>query len=494
MFEKLQERAKTKVDVEKSTYYYTLVDCCSGESYVYPQGHFLAGYPVYFLYDGNYNEYSPTDIIQSAEIITSIEDSLGFKITGCLLLKPADAPIGNPPINLQNWYDVMFNNLVTTPMCCDCNSSCNSLFFQFLGFAPDLIEFGQLIFGFTGPTGTYLGKNYYEIIIGTEYFYVWYSTSDQVWYLSNALGSLPQWASFTTQEPVPAVENVISDWASDGKSRFQSYICKAPEPVVAPSEYKYPEERYQLTCCSTGEALKVNGLPGVFVFQGVTSNNNHPDDFLEVVLTTIKDINGNVVTGCYRLTEAECFEEWEEIIWNDFFVQTECVKTCEECLPKPVIIPPITNHKTIYPDYKINNVDPYEAEKIYCAFGDANYQKVLALRFGVQFCCPTDLMQSTIEHEILKMDIAEDVNACCPVTPLPGTCKKYEVTIPSDKEGYLYFKDCSGNVRIVQFHNYGSSYMVYVCGITAQTNQDIYALVNNNEILQLTFTEGVDCD
>ncbi len=176
-----------------------------------------------------------------------------------------------------------------------------------------------------------------------------------------------------------------------------------------------PEERYQLNCCINGGALKINGLPAVFVFTGTVFNNNHPDNFLEVVLTTIKDINGNYVTGCYQLVEADCYEEWEELVWKDFFVEVECVNTCEECLPKPVVIPEVLNHKIIYPEHKVNNVDPVKAEQIFCAFGTANYEKVLALRYGIQFCCPTDLMQATIEHEILKMDIAEDSIACCPI-------------------------------------------------------------------------------
>lgn len=173
------------------------------------------------------------------------------------------------------------------------------------------------------------------------------------------------------------------------------------------------EEKYQLTCCSNGEALKINDLPALFIFKGDFKNNNHPDDFFDVVLTCIKEINGNYISGCFRLTEAECYEEWEEILWEDFFIETECVDTCHECLPAPVEVIPVTNHKTIYPTYIVNNVDAAKAEQIFCSFGDANYQKVLGLRYGIEFCCPTDLMQSTIEHEILKMDIVEDTTACC---------------------------------------------------------------------------------
>jgi hypothetical protein len=483
---------KTPID---GTYYYKLVDCCSGETYVYPEGHYLAGYPIYIIYDGNVTGYSPAQVIATLQIITSVTDSLGFEIKGCLLLKPADPPVNDPPVNLQNWADVFFENLIYTPLCCDCNSACGALFFQ---FPLAMLDYGQWIFSFVGPTGNYNGRNYYQIVNGSYTYYIWYSSQNQAWYCTTTLGdvSLGIFAIFNSSSTIPAEYGTLTTWLTESgdPSRFQSYICKAEEPVVVPVEYKYPEERYQLTCCSTGEALIINGLPAVFVFQGLTSNDNHPDNFLEVVLTTIKDVNANVITGCYRVTEADCFDEWEEILWHDFFVNTECVDTCQECLPKPEVIPPITDHKIIYPDFKVNNVDPYDAEKIFCAFGDANYEKVLGLRFGVEFCCPTDLMQSTIEHEILKMEIAEDKDACCPTEPVPGTCKKYTITIPNNYEGYVYFKDCLGKVAMFQFYDYGNDYEASICGITGQTTQNIYALVNNNAILPLVFVEGPDCN
>jgi hypothetical protein len=481
---------------ESKNIYYTLVDCCSGQAYVYPQGHYLAGYPIYILYDGNYDTITPEQIIEVSqpEIITSVTDSLGFEIKGCFILKLASAPIGQPPINLQNWYDVFYSNLITTPLCCDCNTSCNSLFFIFEG----RIEYGQGIFSFVGPTGNYNGRNYYSFTYGPDTWYAFYSTSGPDgtgWYLTKTLGDTSGNYSFLSETwIIPAEIGTIACFLQESGACVNTYICKAPEPAVTPTEYAYPEEKYQLTCCSTGDALKINGLPAIFVFTGKTSNGNHPDDYLELVITTIKDINANIITGCYRLTEADCPEEWEEIKWEDFFIETDCVSTCEECLPKHKHPKPITDHKYIYPEYKINNVDPYEAEKIFCAFGDANYEKVLALRFGIQFCCPTDLMQSTIEHEILKMDIAEDKNACCPIEPLPGTCKKYTITIPSGHEGLLYFKDCSGVVRNVSFHQSSIAYDVFVCGITEQTNNDIYILSNNQTIISVSFEEGVDCN
>lgn len=485
---------KNKGDVKRDdiSFYYTLVDCCSNLPYVYPEGHYLAGYPMYILYDGSYNDVSLYDVLNSLSIITSFQDSTGFTIEGCFLLKPAESPTGGNPVNLRNWFDVFYTNTIFTDLCCDCNSSCNSLFFQFPNNRTETA--GQLTFSFVGPTGNYNGRNYYQIIINGNAYYVWYSTMDTCWYYTNTLGVLGGgFFQLAIDSLIPAIPGEISSWSTEGEGIMQSYICVAEDPIIPIVVNTYPEERYQLTCCSTGEALIINGLPGIFVFKGIIKNGNHPDDFLEVVLTSIKDINGNLITGCYRVTEAECYDEYQELLWEDVFIETECVSTCSECLPSPVVIPAILNHKTIYPTFTVNNVDADEAERIFCAFGDGMYQKVLALKYGIQFCCPADLQQAQIELEILKMDIALDPDRCCTVAPLPGTCKKYIVTIPSGVEGYLYFRDCDSNHIHVQFSQSSTPFETYVCGITGQTSADIYILANNSTIIPASFIESVDC-
>tara|TARA_R110001592_G_scaffold64112_2_gene196830 strand:- start:5536 stop:6306 length:771 start_codon:yes stop_codon:yes gene_type:complete len=248
-------------------------------------------------------------------------------------------------------------------------------------------------------------------------------------------------------------------------------------------------ENYQLSCCSTGEMLQINNLPAVFVFTGITQNDNHPDNFQEVVLTAIKDINSNVITGCYKLVEWNCPEEYEQIAWEDFFVITECVDTCIECLPKPEPVKVITNHKTIYPEFKVNNVDPNKAESIFCKFGSAIYEEVLELRYGIKHCCPTDLMHSRIAFEILKMDITENKLDCCPNPPVPAQCKKYKITLPVNIQGVLYFKDCYSREISVEFAASSHTNQVNVCGITGQTGIDIYAKDLTGTLISLSFVE-----
>lgn len=249
-------------------------------------------------------------------------------------------------------------------------------------------------------------------------------------------------------------------------------------------------ENYQLSCCSTGEMLQINNLPAVFVFTGVTQNDNHPDNFQEVVLTAIKDINSNVITGCYKLVESDCPEEYEQVAWEDFFVITECVNTCIECLPKPEPVKVITNHKTIYPEFKVNNVDPNKAESIFCKFGSAIYEEVLELRYGIKHCCPTDLMHSRIAFEILKMDITENKLDCCPDPPVPAQCKVYVVTIPGLTDGSLYFKNCLNQETAVSISVTKTGVVVNICGITGQTESDIYIITSKGETVNVTFVES----
>ena len=248
-------------------------------------------------------------------------------------------------------------------------------------------------------------------------------------------------------------------------------------------------ENYQLSCCSTGELLQINNLPAVFVFNGITKNNNHPDDYIEVVLTAIKDINANVVTGCYRLIESTCPEEYQEILWENFFVITECVDTCQECLPKPEPAELITNHKTIYAEFKANNVDPYKAEAILCEYGSVMYQEVMELRYGIKHCCPQDSMKAQIAYQILKMDLTENKEDCCPNPPVPAQCKKYSITLPANITGFLYFKDCYSREINVEFAASSNANEVSVCGITLQTSLDIYAKTSLGEVISITFVE-----
>ena len=107
--------------------YYNLIDCCTNEVYIYPTGHPYAGTPAIIKWTGLFFDVQPSDVITTPLIISSFEDSSGNVTNGCFLL--TGALYKQDPPNTQNWFDAIHTGLVTKPMCCDCNTSCTSLFF-----------------------------------------------------------------------------------------------------------------------------------------------------------------------------------------------------------------------------------------------------------------------------------------------------------------------------------------------------------------------------
>ena len=255
------------------------------------------------------------------------------------------------------------------------------------------------------------------------------------------------------------------------------------QTAVSNGASTFIEERYKLICCSTGEALKLNGLTAVFVYEGFNLPNTHPDDLIEVVITAFKTTNGVVITGCYKLLEEECKEEeWTEFKWLDTFTEITCVNDCFECLPEPVIVKSLIKQKVLYPNFIVNNVDPDKAESIFCTYADMNYKKVLALRYGIEFCCPFDLVSATIDFEILKMDIATDSKACCVINIPETSCADYTVTLidpllidfnffSTQIFWQVAYNDCNNEIN---WYDITDSGPYVLCGVAGQNTNTIY--------------------
>lgn len=173
-------------------------------------------------------------------------------------------------------------------------------------------------------------------------------------------------------------------------------------------------EYYQLVQCCDDKPCLMDDKPVRFKFTGVMSNNIHPDDLLDIVLTTITDVNQNDYTGCFKLVEAECFNDYLEIPFEDFFFKYVSVKTCKECLPEIIITTPIFTEKPIYAVGEYNGLDVDYVEDTMCNFATHTHLKMMTIRHGVSFCCESDLMELKINLEIIKMDLVDNSQICCP--------------------------------------------------------------------------------
>lgn len=176
-------------------------------------------------------------------------------------------------------------------------------------------------------------------------------------------------------------------------------------------------EYYTLVQCCDSTPCTINNLPLRLVFTGKMSNNIHPDDLAMVVVSSVTDINLSKLTGCFKFVEAAeiCNEETYDIPFEDFFFEYTCVKTCKECMPDIPV--PATNEidsKKLFLDSYYNGLDEAKVETTMCRFADLIFKSAMEKKMGIKFCCMDDLMETIINHQLLKMDLVNNSEICCP--------------------------------------------------------------------------------
>ena len=193
-------------------------------------------------------------------------------------------------------------------------------------------------------------------------------------------------------------------------------MADGEEVFYAPLNSGDNSEYYQLTQCCNNLPVEMDGLPVRFKFVGAMSNSIHPDDLFGKVLSKITDVNQNEYTGCFTLTDATCVAEYKTIDWEEFFFKVDTVKTCLECLPVDTTVVLQTNTTVIYAEPDYNGLDPDVVENTMCSFGDIMYKEMMTKRNGIVYCCMDNKLDVMIDHQILKMDLVDNSEICCPVT------------------------------------------------------------------------------
>lgn len=92
--------------------------------------------------------------------------------------------------------------------------------------------------------------------------------------------------------------------------------------------------------------------------------------------------------------------------------------TCVACLPAPEPEPPLTlKPRFIKPGYNPPACSAEYIQEVSCNFGEAVFQQIASRRYGLKFCCQTDLNKWWIKNELLSLKSIFDPNACVP-TPV----------------------------------------------------------------------------
>jgi hypothetical protein len=174
-------------------------------------------------------------------------------------------------------------------------------------------------------------------------------------------------------------------------------------------------EFYQLIDCITSEPFEIAGQPVYFEFDGNSSSpTTHPDVLQNKVLTSITTEADVTYTGCWSFGEVDCDFESTPVTYSTFFNTVNTVDTCQECVPVTVEETVVLSGRIVYPE-RINVMVPSETiERISCTFATAIYQKMIRERYGLKSCCDINVIDAQIDFEILKLDLVDEYDLCCP--------------------------------------------------------------------------------
>lgn len=209
-------------------------------------------------------------------------------------------------------------------------------------------------------------------------------------------------------------------------------------------------------------------------------------------------------------SDKACYLYWSarpEITVTEYGV---CVDGLCPAPPSPLI------YRTVTPGYNTASCSPAYYEKVECTYSELLYKDVLEERYGIANCCPEEMNDWEIKHELLMLQVLVDPNytcstasACgCPsncdcgyisdkiiystcATPAPVpsvTCVNYSVFIKVVVGGtVLHYKDCTGKnvAKVIPPNKVKIEYLI--CGIVGQTAADIYC---EFPVQEFSFTES----
>ena len=106
---------------------------------------------------------------------------------------------------------------------------------------------------------------------------------------------------------------------------------------------------------------------------------------------------------------------------------------CAECLPIQSVNPFILNTRTVSPGYNTPGCSPEYFDNVNCDFGEANYNEIAELRFGVKMCCDLDVNKLWIKKWLLDMAAIFDPNACIIPATVTSSCPTVPDAVPTPR-------------------------------------------------------------
>ena len=197
---------------------------------------------------------------------------------------------------------------------------------------------------------------------------------------------------------------------------------------------------------------------------------------------TLADETNHEIEGCWIVSESfNCVGTIDVAIYK-------CHDTCEDCLPTP-LPPQIPCPRPVDPGYDTGLCDSDIVEKAKCSFAEVMYQKMMAIRFAIKYCCMSDEQSVIMSYEKINMKLMESKNP----TPDPCNpkCLDYNVTIPAGDSGVTTYLNCDDEASEIITVIGTTATTVTFCGLDSQppvtvmthpdTTIDTYVLEPNGD-------------
>lgn len=160
--------------------------------------------------------------------------------------------------------------------------------------------------------------------------------------------------------------------------------------------------------------------------------------------------NDGVEDKCGTIEQYICIEDPQPVTE---VVVLDCHPTCAECLPPPPEpVPPFEpQYRKVKPGYDTPACSTEYVDKVSCKWSEAVYQHMATKRFGLEFCCETDLRKWSIKKDLLDIALITDPDICESVEPVVTTCVEYTVANLELKNTLIYL--ACGDTELTTLEN-----------------------------------------
>ena len=156
---------------------------------------------------------------------------------------------------------------------------------------------------------------------------------------------------------------------------------------------------------------------------------------------TLADSTNHEIEGCWLVTATtiSCPDTEEIKVYK-------CHDTCEDCLPTPL---PIQHAcpRPVNPGYDTGLCDTHIVEKVKCSYSTTMYEKMMAKRFAIDFCCSKDEAALFIKYEKIRLKLLTSTNPT--PDPCDPKCFSYEINIIGADSAVTTYIDCFEVAQVI---------------------------------------------